>query len=71
MQGYRFYFMDGSGSILGYEEVDCADDDTAVRTAGRLRPASAPGYAVVEVWQGARLVHRGEALTRTPEDKAP
>lgn len=71
MQGYRFYFMDAGGSILGYEEVDCADDDSAVRTAAGLRPASAPEYTVVEVWHGARLVHRGEALTRTSEDKAP
>ncbi len=69
MQTYRFYFLDKSGAVAGYEEMDCADDETAVRKATDLWPASAPGYTIVEVWHGNRLVHRREHLTRTDQDK--
>ena len=70
MQTYRFYFLDKDGAVLGHEELDCADDESAVRKAADLRPASAPECAIVEGWQGARLVHRRKQLTRSHEDKA-
>ncbi len=69
MRTYRFYYLDKDGAVIGYEQPDCADDNTAVRMAAELWPASAPGYATVEVWRGARLVHRREQLTRTDQDK--
>ncbi len=69
MRAYRFYYLDKGGVVVGYEQPDCADDDTAVRKAAELQPASAPGYTIVEVWQGTRLVHRREHLTRTDQDK--
>ncbi len=71
MRSYRFYYLDKDGAVIGYEQPDCADDKTAVRKAAELWPASAPGYAIVEVWQGTRLVHRREQLTHADQDKPP
>ncbi len=71
MQAYRFYFLGRDGAVAGYEEIDCANDDAAVNKAAELRPASAPEYTMIEIWQGSRLVHRREQLVRSDEGKAP
>jgi hypothetical protein len=49
---YRLYLLDGpKGRFVGFEEIEAADDDEAVRVAGEL-----PGSNARELWCGKRKV---------------
>ena len=51
---YRCYFTDGDDRIQTYEQIECADDPTAVLKAEHLLSSSQ--YSSAELWQGKRLV---------------
>jgi hypothetical protein len=51
MCGYRLYFLDRNGHIHSALNLECADDDHAIRLA-REHGNGAP----MELWQGARFV---------------
>ena len=55
---YRFFFLDTAGKIVGREELDCTDNETAIATAR----AKYPGQAL-EVWSGDQRI---AALSGTP-----
>ena len=52
MVAYRFYCLDGAGSIQLADWIDAATDEEAVRQARELRK----DFANCEVWQKDRLV---------------
>jgi hypothetical protein len=58
MATYRFYFLDGANHIQEAEEHELADDTVAIDHGMAIRAHHA-GHAM-EIWQGARLVHRGK-----------
>jgi len=52
MAYYRLYLLDGpKGRFVGFEEIEAADDDEAVRHAEAL-----PGSQARELWCGKRKV---------------
>lgn len=53
---YRCYFTDESDRIRSYEQIECADDATAVLKVDELLATSK--YDTAELWQGKRLVGR-------------
>jgi hypothetical protein len=53
MPSYRFYFMTENDRIARGQNVECADDEEALRRARTLNHANA-----VEVWEGSRTVGR-------------
>jgi hypothetical protein len=60
---YRLYLLGAGGDIVGASDLwSCADDASAIQAArGR-----ANGFAI-ELWRGARLVHRSDpSEARTP-----
>lgn len=60
METYRFYLVDGGGHIRQAPVVrECAHDIEAIDSAATI--AAHHGEYAIEVWQGARLVHRHEA----------
>ena len=52
MVAYRFYCLDGAGTIGQAEWIDAEDDDDAVRKARRLKN----GALKCEIWSKSRLV---------------
>lgn len=63
METYRFYFLDGAGHIQQPPIVrELPDDLTAIENAAAV--AATDSGRAIEVWQGARLVHRREAAQR-------
>ena len=68
METYRFYFLDGQGHIRQAPVVrQCANDIAAIDNAATI--AAHEGEHAMEVWQGARLVHRRKA-SRAPAGPA-
>jgi hypothetical protein len=51
MAGYRLYFMDRDDHIKDAVELDCVDDDDAVRQAEDYRERGR-----MELWRRARVV---------------
>jgi len=51
MAGYRLYFMDRAGHIRDAVDLECVDDDDAIRTAG----GRADGRSM-ELWRRTRQV---------------
>jgi hypothetical protein len=57
---YRLYFLDYAGHIHEARSFDCADDESAARTA-----AGQDDRRSMELWTGGRLVR---AFQHAPED---
>jgi hypothetical protein len=51
MAGYRLYFLEDKGHIQKAMELECADDDEAIKTSERYRQG-----VDLELWQLARVV---------------
>ncbi len=52
MAYYRLYLLDGpNGRFVGFEEIEAADDDEALRRSEAL-----PGNQARELWCGKRKV---------------
>lgn len=56
MATYRYYFLDDQDHIIEAEAQEFPDDARAKEMAAEIA-ARHPGYAM-EIWQGARIVHR-------------
>ena len=57
MPYYRCYILGGNNSIVAVEDNSHADDQAATEWAQKIFDER-PGCTGVELWQGARLVHR-------------
>jgi hypothetical protein len=67
MATYRFYFLDGANHIQEAEAQDFADDATAMENG--IAISARHGGGVMEIWQGARLVHRQKATEQLSVDR--
>lgn len=59
---YRLYRLNGSGRFVGFEEILAADDEEALRSAGRYA-----GDRPLELWCGSRKV---ESIPASPASLA-
>ena len=57
MASYNCYLFDGKTRATGYDAREFVDDADAVRWADDQFVRS-ERYAIVEVWQNDRLIHR-------------
>jgi hypothetical protein len=53
MPGYRIHIMGSDGGFIASEDIECADDQDAVRMAAQAALANS-----VELWQRGRCVAR-------------
>lgn len=61
MAHYRSYFLDGTGKIVTFEDIEAASDDEAAALA-REQLAQRNAHAV-ELWQGReRLLRESRAV---------
>ncbi len=68
MASYRVYFLGAQRRIFAAENIEAADDESAIETA-RQR-AGALSYAAFEVWRGANRIYRHPPESPPPKDKA-
>jgi len=66
MTHYRLYLLDGDNHIRRAFDLDCADDDEAVKTAETY----VDGHAV-ELWEKTRKVARLPAKRELAESAEP
>jgi hypothetical protein len=59
MPTYRCYFMDCADHIKSVELIEATDDRTATEAARAMLRAQSR-HQRIEVWDGAKLVHRAE-----------
>jgi len=65
MAGYRLYYLDKDGHVVGREEFLAEDDDAALSVAASFHHRRERVHAGVMLWQGARQVFA------TDDDGAP
>jgi hypothetical protein len=53
---YRCYLLDRADGILSTADIECAGDDEAQQTAGRMLRDRSPYHYAIEVWDGARQI---------------
>jgi hypothetical protein len=56
---YKLYFLDPEGHIRQRVDIDCEDDERAIRTVAERATGEA-----MELWEGARLVKKFERSGR-------
>lgn len=56
MRGYRLYLLDDRDHIRSAIDLECEDDADAIRCAETSL------HAPMELWQGARMVKKFDAL---------
>lgn len=64
MPEYRARTIGDDGSLIGYEEMVCADDGEAIGRASRRSKRY-----TVELWSGGRLVNRQNASSTAVVNK--
>jgi len=63
---YRLYYLDAAGHIVDATDLECEDDEQAVREVERRRDGRA-----MELWRRATLIGRFEPLPGSrPLDRA-
>jgi hypothetical protein len=69
MTGYRAYIVGQDGHFISATELECADDEAALKYAKQL----VNGHDV-EIWSGPRFIARldvGGGISDAPEPAAP
>ena len=63
MAGYRLYYLDKNGHIIGREEFVADDDNAALIRAASFHQTSDRGHSGLMLWQGARQVFATDERT--------